>query len=49
MEEPEIVHASVRRVRVSASTAVPSHLDGEIQPLQTEFEIEVLPEALQLL
>jgi diacylglycerol kinase family enzyme len=34
---------------VSASAAVPSHLDGEVQPLQTEFEIEVLPEALQLL
>ena len=49
MEEPEIVHASVRRVKVSASTAVPSHLDGEVQPLQTEFEIEVLPEALRLL
>jgi diacylglycerol kinase (ATP) len=49
MEEPEIIHASVRRVRVSASTAVPSHLDGEVQPLQTEFEIEVLPEALRLL
>lgn len=49
MEEPEIVHASVRRVSVSASAAVPSHLDGEVQPLQTEFEIEVLPEALQLL
>ena len=49
MEEPEIVHASVRRAKVSASTAVPSHLDGEVQPLQTEFEIEVLPEALRLL
>ena len=49
MEEPEIVHASVRRVQVSASTAVPSHLDGEVQPLQTRFQIEVLPEALRLL
>jgi diacylglycerol kinase (ATP) len=49
MEEPEIVHASVRRVTISASAAVPSHLDGEVQPLQTEFEIEVLPEALRLL
>jgi diacylglycerol kinase (ATP) len=49
MEEPEIAHASVRRVRVSASVAVPSHLDGEVQPLQTEFDIEVLPDALQLL
>ena len=49
MRETEIVHASVRRVTVSASTAVPSHLDGEVQPLQTNFEIEVLPGALSLL
>ncbi len=49
MEEPEIVHASVRRVTISASAAVPSHLDGEVQPPQTEFEIEVIPEALRLL
>ena len=49
MREPEIVHASVRKVQVTASTAVPSHLDGEVQPLQTNFEIEILPEALSLL
>lgn len=49
MRETEIVHASVRRVTVSASTAVPSHLDGEVQPLQTNFEIEILPGALSLL
>ena len=49
MDETEIVHASVRRVKVSASAAVPSHLDGEVQPLRTEFEIEVLPDALRLL
>lgn len=49
MDEREIVHASVRRVKVSASAAVPSHLDGEVQPLQSVFEIEVLPESLQLL
>ena len=49
MDETEIVHASVRRVKVSASAAVPSHLDGEVQPLQSHFEIEVLPGALRLL
>jgi diacylglycerol kinase (ATP) len=49
MAEPEIVHASVQRVRVAASAAVPSHLDGEVQPMQSEFEIEVLPGALRLL
>ena len=49
MVEPEIVHAGVQRVRVAASAAVPSHLDGEVQSMQSEFEIEVLPAALQLL
>ncbi len=49
MDETEIVHASVKRVKVSASAAVLSHLDGEVRPLQTDFDIEVLPEALQLL
>jgi YegS/Rv2252/BmrU family lipid kinase len=49
MDEAEIVHAGVRRVKVSASAPVPSHLDGEVQPLQSEFEIEVLPGALRLL
>ena len=49
MDEAEIVHASVRRVTVTASAAVPSHLDGEVQPLQSVFEIEVLPGALRLL
>jgi len=49
MAESEIVHASVQRVSVSASAAVPSHLDGEVQPMQSEFEIEVMPAALRLL
>jgi diacylglycerol kinase (ATP) len=49
MDEPEIVHSSVLRVRVSAAADVPSHLDGEVQSMQSEFEIEVLPAALQLL
>ena len=49
MREKELVHASVRRVEVSASAAVPSHLDGEVQPLQTHFQIEIQPGALSLL
>jgi diacylglycerol kinase (ATP) len=47
--EAEISHASVRRVTVTASAVVPSHLDGEVQPLQSEFEIKILPDALRLL
>ena len=49
MAEPEIAHAGVRRVTITASAPVPSHLDGEVQPLRSDFEIEVLPEALRLL
>jgi diacylglycerol kinase family enzyme len=49
MAESEIVHTGVQRVRVSACAAVPSHLDGEVQPMQSEFEIEVMPAALRLL
>ncbi len=49
MSEPEIVHQAVRTVTVTAATAVESHLDGEVQPPQTRFEIEVLPAALNLL
>ncbi|MGI9223780.1 MAG: diacylglycerol/lipid kinase family protein, partial [Woeseiaceae bacterium] len=48
-DEPEIRHASVRRIEITASEPVPSHLDGEIQPLQTSFEFEVLPGAIRLL
>lgn len=33
---------------VEADVPIPSHLDGEVQPLQTRFEIELLPGALHL-
>ena len=49
MNEPEITHVSVSRVSITASAPVESHLDGEVQPLATEFEIEVLPGALEIL
>jgi diacylglycerol kinase (ATP) len=49
MQEPEIVHHSVTKLHIEAEQPIPSHLDGEVQPLQTEFEIEVLPGALALL
>ena len=48
-DEQEVNHASVTKVTVDARAPVPSHLDGEVQPLQTRFEIEVLPGALNLL
>lgn len=39
----------VRRCEIIAAAPVPSHLDGEIQPLQTHFRIQVLAGALHLL
>ena len=49
MQEPEIHHAGICHARLTASAPVPSHLDGEVQPMQTEFDIEILPGALRLL
>jgi len=47
--EKEIVHVPVSRLTVECSEPVPSHLDGEVQPLQERFEIELLAGALQLI
>ncbi len=47
--EPEIVHEPVTRLVVEADEAVASHLDGEMQPPQRRFDIELLPGALRLL
>ena len=49
LNAPEVVHKAVRRMTVTATTPVESHLDGEVQPLQTRFEFEVLPNALKLI
>jgi YegS/Rv2252/BmrU family lipid kinase len=39
----------IRHFRLVAEAPVPSHIDGEAQPLQTDFEIEILEKALRLL
>ncbi len=49
MGEREIVHEPVRNLLIECDEAVPSHLDGEVQPLQQRFEIEMLGGALALL
>lgn len=49
MNEPEISHVGVRRLRIDASAPVLSHLDGEVQAAATSFAIEVCPAALDLL
>ncbi len=49
LEEPEVRHSVVHRVRIESAVPVPSHLDGEVQPLQSAFDIRVMPRALRLL
>lgn len=46
---PEVSCATVNSVRLLAEEPVPSHLDGEVQPLQSEFRIEILKRALAIL
>jgi len=49
LQESEIIHHPVTALSIKAEQAIPSHLDGEVQPLQSEFEISVLAGALDLL
>ena len=48
MGEKEISHKTVTRVLIESDEPVDSHLDGEMQPMQQRFEIELLADALQL-
>ena len=49
IDQPEITHARLTQCQITASAAVPSHLDGEVQPLQTHFDIEIMKGALRLM
>ena len=49
IDEPEIHTATASKLTVTAAAAVPSHLDGEVQPPASRFEIDVLPAALDIL
>jgi len=49
VDAEEIRHLSVTSVVIEASEPVPAHLDGEVLPLQRRFEIELLPDALEIL
>ncbi len=48
VDEPEIRHWRVKSLTIESNEPVASHLDGEVQPLATRFEIAVLPGALHL-
>lgn len=49
MNEPEISRVGVRKLQITVSAPVPSHMDGEIMPLGTSFDIEILPGVLGLI
>lgn len=49
MNEAEIRHHTVQNVVITAAAPVESHLDGEVQPLQSKFDISIIPASLDLL
>ena len=49
MSEAEITHIIAQSVTVNSELPLESHLDGEVQPLQSRFEFSILPRALNLL
>ena len=49
MNEAEIHQQSITKLSITASEPLASHLDGEVQPLQQTFDLEVLAGALRLL
>jgi len=49
LDEAEILHTTVRSLHLTAELPVPSHLDGEVQALQRDFEIDLLDDALSLM
>ena len=48
-DEPEVQTASIRKCELVVDAPVVSHLDGEIQPPQDRFTIEVMTGAIRLL
>ena len=49
VDAAEIHCTRISNFQLTADSPVPSHLDGEVQPLQTEFRIDILPGALRLI
>jgi diacylglycerol kinase (ATP) len=49
MGEAEITHVGVNKLSIEASAPMPSHLDGEVGEPGTQFDVEILPGALELL
>lgn len=49
MNEPEMHYHRIEECDIVAAAEVPSHLDGEIQPPQTSFRVELIANGLALL
>jgi diacylglycerol kinase (ATP) len=47
--QPEVVHARIKHCEIVATAPVPSHLDGELQPMYAEFSIQIIESGLRLL
>jgi diacylglycerol kinase (ATP) len=46
---PEVTCARANAISLIAEEPIPSHLDGEVQPMQSEFQIEILERSLAIL
>ena len=49
LDQPEIVHKPVKRCEIVSTAPVPSQLDGELQPMYSEFSIRVIENGLRLI
>ena len=49
LDADDILHRRVTKFHAVSDRPLPSHLDGEVQPLQSEFDVELLPDALRVL
>jgi diacylglycerol kinase (ATP) len=47
--QPEVVHAPIRHCEIVSTAPLPSHLDGEVQPMHSEFSIKIIENGLRLL
>ena len=49
LQEQEVRHERVQAITITAQAPVESHIDGEVQPPQQQFEFRLLPSRLKLL
>jgi YegS/Rv2252/BmrU family lipid kinase len=49
IDAAEVTCTTIDEFTLTSLAPVPSHLDGEVQPLQTRFHVEIVKDCLQLL